>query len=216
MDHIITEAEARKLLEPYRTRLRACILAGWERWQELLYTSPGHFTITRATSRANLVYDYIVEAAKKEFLPGGQPEPHVRVSDKHGFLTLTFHDRIVIRFKKFRGRGLSTSGIPTRQQQLFAFQLPMENMPAEVTKAVAGYLLNSLQDEIERAAVTCSVGDEREWIIDLEPEAGPEPATLPTPASTASPGAQPAAPVVRLRSTQDGQGDQANERKGGV
>jgi hypothetical protein len=26
----------------------------------------------------------------------------------------------------------------------------MENMPAEVTKAVAGYLLNSLQDEIER------------------------------------------------------------------
>jgi hypothetical protein len=152
MDHIITEAEARKLLEPYRARLLKCILAGWERWQELLYSSPGHFTTTRATSRANLVYDYIVEAAKKEFLPGGQPEPHVRVSEKHGFLTLTFHDRIVVRFKKFRSRGLWPSGIPTRQQQLFAFQLPMENMPTEVTKAVAGYLLNSLQDEIERGA----------------------------------------------------------------
>jgi hypothetical protein len=216
VDHIITEAEARKLLEPYRARLLSCILAGWERWQELLYTSPGHFTTTRATSRANLVYDYIVEAAKREFLPGGQPEPHVRVSEKHGFLTLTFHDQIVIRFKKFRGRGLWPSGIPTRQQQLFAFQLPMENMPAEVTKAVAGYLLNSLQDEIERAAVTCSVGNEREWIIDLEPEAGPEPSTLPAPASTPSPGGEPAEPVVRLRSAQADQGDQVNERKGGV
>jgi hypothetical protein len=216
MDHIITEAEARKLLEPYLARLHKCIRAGWERWQELLYTSPGHFTSTRATSRANLVYDYIVEAAKKEFLPGGQPEPHVRVSESHGFLTLTFHDRIVIRFKKFRSRGLWTSGIPTRQQQLFALQLPMENMPVEVTKAVAGYLLNSLQDEIDRAAVTCSVGNDREWIIDLEPEVGPEPTTLPTPAPTPSPSGEPAAPVVRLRSTQEGQGDQANERKGGV
>jgi hypothetical protein len=66
----------------------------------------------------------------------------------------------------------------------------MDGMPP-MTKIVAGYLLDDFQQEIERVAITCSIGSRVIWTLDIpRPQAG-----VVQPFET--PRSQPPAPAVR-------------------
>ncbi|MDP9438009.1 MAG: hypothetical protein M3P49_04600 [Actinomycetota bacterium] len=169
-ERIISVEDAERILEPYVERLALCVQAGWEAWEELGRMAPRSRVPLRPHTRASFVYDHAVQRAREEF---ADDHPRVRIMEKNQLLTLTFEDRLVVRFKKFRdGVNFRTSGITTMQQQLYAYQLPLPGMPHEATKLVTGYVLDELQASIETVAIACSDGSRLEWFLDITDAGG--------------------------------------------
>lgn len=157
---IISEDEARQILEPHYGRLRACHRWAWEQWED---KTPEEQLLYSPRSRASFIHDCIVSRAQIEFagLPG------VKMADDHGFLVLVFEDVVMLRFKKFRDRNLGTCGIATQQQQRFALQQPPISGFPIASNVVSGYLLDELQASMSMVAITCSVGSNLQWFIDI-------------------------------------------------
>ena len=184
-ERIISAEEAEVILEPYVERLALCVQAGWEAWEELGRVAPRSRIPLRPHTRASFVYDHIVQKARDDF---AEDHPRVRVTEKNQLLTLTFEDRLIVRFKKFKDDGnFRTSGIPTMQQQLFAYQLPLPGMPHEATKLVTGYVLDELQASIDTVAIACSDGPRLEWFLDIT-DAGGESDSVVEPIQPLQPG----------------------------
>ena len=168
MDELISAEEAQELLYPQRAKkLAACIQGGWDKWRELGRRAPDLQIPLNASTRALIVHNHITDLARKEFAD----DPAVHVGDNRGFLILTIEEKMVVRFKKYRNKSFKTSNIPTRQQLQFAYQLQLPGMPPEATRLVAGYLLDELQTSIETIAVTCSIGPDLQWMLDISDEA---------------------------------------------
>jgi hypothetical protein len=172
MVDVISRNAAELIVQPHQDAISSCLYNAWDRWSD----DTSLPTPVRPGTRANLVYDYAVAEAWR-ILDG---RTGMTLTEQRGFLLVSIDDALLLRFKKFR-TGLVTSGIPTGQQQLFAYQqLTLDAMP-EMTKIVAGYLLDEFQREIARAAITCSVGSRRVWAIDLPRPGVATVAEIPTP-----------------------------------
>lgn len=161
---VISRDRAVVILAPHEARIGACLWNAWDRYK-------GETQLPVAISnraRANLVYDYAVVEARAT-LAGVEG---LSLSESRGFLLVAVNDALLLRFKKYRD-GLATSGIQTRQQQLFAYQqLTLDGMPP-MTQIIAGYLLDPFQREIERVAITCRIGSRLVWALDVpDPRAG--------------------------------------------
>lgn len=162
MTQPITAPEARQLLSPHLKKISACIEEGWKRWRALVDGDAELGLILSNRSRASIVHDCIRHEAKMAFYK----DDDVHVSEKRGVTLLTFSDKIVLRFKKFRDERMRTSGIPTQQSQDYAAQtLPgME----ELTHLVAGYLPDDTGIGLHLAAITCSLDNDQLWVLDLD------------------------------------------------
>lgn len=186
--NVISRPAAEAILSPHTAVISECLYNAWDHW-----SSTELHAAVRPGTRASVVYDYAVAEAWR-LLSGREG---VSLSEQRQFLCVTIDDALLLRFKKFR-RGLATSGIPTGQQQLFAFQqLSIDGMPP-MTHIVAGYLLDEFQREIARAAITCSVGTQRIWTIDL-----PRSVEVPVFELTPRPTSQPPLTIVRSAVTPD-------------
>ncbi|WP_411091309.1 hypothetical protein [Streptomyces sp. 049-1] len=163
---LITEAEARTLLHPHLPALRACFEGAWKDWQEVEPAVVSKAPQYRATSRANVVYDFLVSRIQREF----EDTPGVTFNSHPGFLAVTFDGRLVVRFKKFRSKSLTVSQIMTLQQRRLASQ--ELDLGLNATTVIAGYLLDSLGTELKKLAVVCPLNGENVWEIDLHGEAG--------------------------------------------
>lgn len=161
------------ILSPHLQKIGGCIELGWRRWLDLLKQDSELGIVISARSRANLVYDFIRYEAVNAFDGSGS----VTVGDSRGFLLLTFEERIVLRFKKFRDRKLRTSGVPTQQRREFANQV-LPGMEA-LTHLVAGYLPDKEGLGLERMAIACSLNDDRLWVLELDLGLGETGATAP-------------------------------------
>lgn len=178
---VITKEEALKILGCHLDDIVAVVIAGWSDWQDINKSDPAKTATKSGRTRASWVYDAMAAKAKEVFAD----KPDVHVSESRGFVTLTFDNKIVMRFKKFRGRALRTSGIATQQRLEFETQqLHMDGMT--VTGVVAGYLLDRIEQQQEKLAITCPLNGDNLWVIELEiPGASIEtitPAVAPTPA----------------------------------
>jgi hypothetical protein len=159
---VISEEEARQILAEHLDDLTEVISAGWQDWQSLQQDAPRSALRSKKT-RACWVSDAMRDKALELF----DSKDGVVVSEKRGFVTLTFDNKLVLRFKKFSSGRLRTSGINTHQRWEFQTQqLHIEGLT--VTTLVAGYLLDSLEQYQKKVAITCPVIDENEWVIDLE------------------------------------------------
>ncbi len=149
------------ILEPYLPTLDKCFQAAMARWQSWLGKLEGSPADVSARTRANTLYDFIAAEVAKRFLP----EPHVRVRKERGFLVVRFHDRVAMRIKKFRSRSLKTSSIATAQALAFAGQsLELSDVTVQpMTHVVAGYLLDDLDVNLAKVAVTCTKFGEHLW-----------------------------------------------------
>ena len=187
---LLSADEAQKILDPHIEDLRACIRVGWHDWETLTQAMPVVGVRTSNRTRAGIVYDAIATEARKRF----RNKPGVDLLSELGFLIVVFDGQLALRFKKYR-YGLRTSNIATHQQLSFAWQAEMDGLPPAATKVVAGYLLNRLQDDIARMAITCSVGPDLRWTIDVAD--APTAATRPIPITATSDAGEPTPPVVR-------------------
>src|SRR6266545_6072218 len=113
MSSVISRETAQSILAPHQDVIGLCLWNAWDRWLK----ETGLPVAVRAASRANLVYDYAVSEAWR-LLDGRHG---LTLTEQRGFLLVTIDEMLLLRFKKYRN-GLSTSGIATSQQQLFASQ----------------------------------------------------------------------------------------------
>lgn len=160
--HPIAADEANKLLSPHLDDIGMCIDKGWKRWRAMLGSDAELGIIISNRSRASLVHDFIRYEATRVF----DGDPRVAVTTDRGFLLLAFADKILLRFKKFRGGSLRTSGIPTQQSREYANQV-LPGMD-ELTHLVAGYLPDEAGLSLSRAAITCTLSEDQLWVLDLD------------------------------------------------
>lgn len=156
---VISEDEAKAILDRHLDKLADVCAAGLPDWQTL---PPGQTARQSRRTRASWIHDVIADKAREQF----DGDPDVEITQKHGFVTLTFEGKLVLRFKKFSGRRLQTSGIRTHQRIAFeSQQLNFDGMT--VTGVVAGYLLDKLEHEFARLAIVCPLNGQNLWEIDL-------------------------------------------------
>ncbi|QHC70784.1 hypothetical protein [Rathayibacter sp. VKM Ac-2801] len=162
IDELMTEDEAAELLAPHRAALASFLLTGWADWIKLVEQNPILATV-RNTTRANIVYDRVTELAEAYFDGEG-----ITTTRSKQFLAVTLADgRLILRFKKFTGRSMRTSGIPTAQRlEIEAQQVELDGMA--VTHLTVGYLPDDLGVELDLTAVVCSFNGRPLWSIDLD------------------------------------------------
>ena len=160
--HPLDRDEAVSVLDPHLDRITSVLTAGWRAWEEATKDHRRLSAIASRRTRASLVHDAMTDEAERIFAD----VEGVHASKQRGFLTLTFDDRVILRFKKFRNKRLRTSGIMTNQRSQFEWQqIHIDGMA--VTNVVAGYLVDKLQQGLERVAITCFEGKHNQWVLDL-------------------------------------------------
>lgn len=157
----MTRSQCEETLKAYAPLLNECFTAAWTRWRDWLSTMAGSPGDVSALTRAMALHDFI-RAEVHARLAG---KPGVRIRTTRSLMLVRIHDRVVIRFKKFRSRSLKTSGNPN--QQTIAFDSHQLELPTgslqPITHLVAGYLLDDLEASIEKVAITCLVDGEHFW-----------------------------------------------------
>jgi len=163
---MITQEQAEAELAPYMATLRKCIQSGWENWVEFGRVAPALKAPVSTRGRANLISDWVCNTVRHEFarLRG------VRIIEARGFPELIIKERYVIRFKKLDRKGRSRNILTKQQRDWFNGQLSFPGMsPEDVSRLVAGYILDLLGTEMERVLVTCPIGASGvAWSINLD------------------------------------------------
>lgn len=173
MTTLLTADEAWALLQGHVDDIRACLVAGWNVWDDLGNRVPEHRIKFDSTTRAAIVNNAIAAEANKRFYNVAG----VNVARKGRTLYLTFGGDIILRFKKV-DRNFRTRNIPTKQALRLEYQMEVTGLPPKATVVVAGYLLNALQDSVQGNWLVCSVGADVEWKIPLDIAPPPPPPLL--------------------------------------
>jgi hypothetical protein len=159
-NHLLGRLAAEQQLQPYLPLLNECIQFGWDAWKKD-FAFKHHILSPR--SRAVIIFDEIVARAMVVF----SNRPGVLPRKKNNTFFLHVGDKIVIRFKKI-GKNGKCSSIATRQQMLFTLQMQLPGCEGG-TMVNAGYVLNSLQNEIADKIVVCEFAKRVLWHIPLTP-----------------------------------------------
>jgi hypothetical protein len=155
---VISQERAEEILAPHLNAVGSCLFNAWDHWRGTDLPLS-----VSARARANLVYDFAVGEART-VLEGREG---LVLTDERGFLAVNVEEKLLLRFKKYRGKGLATSGISTLQKRLFDHQqLSIAGME-QVTGIIAGYELDEFQRDIKRVAITCRMGTNLIWTIDV-------------------------------------------------
>lgn len=133
-------------LGSYLGIIRSCIKKGWDDYMSL---SIEHRMKHTTRSRASLVHDYIVYAARQSF----DGIADARLVEINKLFMVTFGADIGLRFKKL-DECFHSSGIPTQQRLDFMCQDDLPGIES-VTHLEAGYSLNPLQTAIEGIYLCC-------------------------------------------------------------
>jgi hypothetical protein len=158
---ILSREQAIEILSPHLQAIEDCIKEAWKQWERFGEIAPELRKPFNAAERAMFIYRHIVENAKHKFceIEG------VQISEKRGFLSLIFDGKLVLRFKKF-DRGLRSSGIPTRQYEIWKSQQMMPGF--EQTRIIGGYRVDSLKRSLFDIHITCPIGSQNEWSFELQ------------------------------------------------
>ena len=165
LEDLLTQEDAEAILAPHRAALFSFLREGWGDWHKVVAAAPMLAT-SRATSRANVVYDRVTERAETYFEGQG-----IHTTRARGFLAVSLGEgRLVLRFKKFQGKSLRTSGIPTAQRlEIERQQVALDGLVS--TYVVVGYLPDDLGVDLDVLAVACTYNGSLVWQIDLRDDA---------------------------------------------
>lgn len=150
--------DVRAALEPIHAQITDIVLGGWGDWRGS--TQIGTWRCKR--SRANFVWEQIIDRAHKEF-DGAQG---VRILEGHETFKFLVSNRVLFRFKKGDEAGLSAN-IPTQlalafhdhDQDLFGF--------LDVYRVEIVYQLNRLETEVSDILVAARDEDRLAWVYSL-------------------------------------------------
>jgi len=152
---ILVESGARKLLTEVEFDLRECVVAGWARWVREVAPL---FSACTSRGRANIVWEFIVDEARRRF-------PGVTVSEDDGRFVLLFHQQITIAFKKLSVDGVPRN-YPTQTALTFARQPELPHM-FDFARVTVGYELNELGTELTSVSANCFNGPCVVWRYEL-------------------------------------------------
>ena len=163
-------------LNPYLSTFTSCIEHGWEQW-ETKYADRHHILDARA--RSAIVYSEIKEEALRVF----DKVEGVVLRIKNGSVMLYIGDDILVRFKKLRKSGHASNIMTDQQRSLYGQQSIPGFLPGNHFNA--GYVLNDLQQSIERCLLVYQEGGRIVWTIDISSATGASATVVPisTPAA---------------------------------
>ena len=176
-------AVVQPIIDKHRGSIVAAVLGGWDDW--LTSPHPGVWRCKR--SRANFVWEQIIERAYGAF----DGSPDIRIIRGHETFKFLIDDRILFRFKKGDGNGLSAN-LPT--QFALAFHDHNQDLLGlpEVHRVEVVYQLNRLETQIADVLVVARVREVVVWTCSLlDSAAGVTPLPMPAPG-------QPPFPARRL------------------
>jgi hypothetical protein len=177
MDDLLSKAEAEALFAPHVVPITDCLNTAWDAWTEVSRSTPGRRL--GKSARARIVWDHATSRAVDVF----GPDPSIGKMTIRGLPVFDF-GRAMLRFKKL-DRTLQTRGIETRQQQIFANQEQVEHLQMSlwrpVPMVIAGYILDRLEQSIERRLLVLLRRGQVVWAIDLPATASGMPAAIPSP-----------------------------------
>ena len=152
---ILSEFGARKLLGHVEHELRECVTVAWARWvREVKPLLPA----CSARGRANIVWEFMVEEARRRF-------PNVPVSEAEGRFVLLFHQQLNVLFKKLSEDGLPRN-YPTQTALEFAQQPELPGM-FDFARVTVGYELNRLGTGLASVSASCLDGPAVRWRFEL-------------------------------------------------
>ena len=150
-------------LSPHLPLIASCIEHGWEQWQTKY--ADKHY-ILDARARATIVNCEIRAKASLVF----EQVEGVVLKRKNGTLFLYIGDDILVRFKKLKNSG-QASNIMTDQQLSLYGQIPIPGiLPGNHFNA--GYILDDLQQSIERMLIAYQEGKRVVWMLDIDSYTG--------------------------------------------
>ena len=153
---MLSRREAADLLTPYLESIQECIEAAWSCYRSKAYER--FRPIFSDRTRANIVYDLIIDEAHRRFDDVRGVEFH----EQNGLIVLGVGKEILLKFKKLDSRGLSRT-YPTQQSLRFDMQDVLPGFPAQRTNLIVGYQLDDLKTEITEILVTCPYGATMLW-----------------------------------------------------
>ncbi len=157
----LTLDEAQAVLSPHLQKVARCFMGAWQKWLVLHTQFPEFTRPLTPRAIANVVSDYIWDFVKTEFadIPGAY------TSDAKSLRLLCINDEVTLRFKKLNNN-YQSSNIPTTQQVAFVQHSFISGIPT-APRLTAGYVLNSLQSEIQALAVTMPQGKQVLWSMPI-------------------------------------------------
>lgn len=186
---VAVETDVKNVLLDFEETILDVVHGAWGDW----LASPHRAQIRFRRTRANLVHDFMVHRAVAGF--DAHPDVHVVYQDETA--KFLFKRKVLVRLKKGDTNHLG-SNIET--QAVLAFTDPQLTIPGlpDVQKVDIVYVLNDLQTEIDRIAVTARDNDVRLWSYDIEDRRVAPVLPLVQPIAPAEGGT-----VVRLRTNTD-------------
>ena len=155
----LSREAALSLIEAHKERFWRVCEEPWERWKQ----RPDPRLSPR--TRANLIYDWMLDTARREFagVPGAE---FVEVESK-GLVLMRLEEQILVRLRSSTIRvGRGTTRPPTRGCHNEQMSLP--EIPT-ATRVYCGYRLNRFQTDIRDVSISCMSGSRVEWNIEIEP-----------------------------------------------
>ena len=186
----LSRDRALTLIEPHKERFWRICEEPWERWLQL----PDR-TLLHPRTRANLVYDWMLDTARREFA-GVVGAEFVEVVSK-GLTLLRLDGQLLIRFKKLDESRMPRN-YPTRHAREYNQQMSLPEIPT-ATRVFCGYRLNKFETEIRDVSITCTNGVGVAWYIDIERA---EPAVIRLPELETGNNSGEQRPRVRIRRTE--------------
>lgn len=164
---IIPEDQTKELLKPHLDLLFICVKDAWATWEKLGVKSPEIRKPLDSTARANIIWNHIKQNVKNRF----RDIPGVSVREKGRLFALDISGVALIRFKKLNSK-FRSSNVPTKRQMELQMQIQTTDttftgFSDDATWLTCGYVLNALETEIEKYAVTCSVGSKMKYVIPI-------------------------------------------------
>lgn len=206
----ISSEHAQTILQPHLDIIGSCFTDAWDRWKQLEADPRGLGKSLTERTRASFVHDHIWILISERLLG----KAGVREYQRKGLRTVVIAEMVTLRFKKFKDSLLTTSNIPTHQQERLALQLPLEGMEAyaPLVHLTTGYVLDRIRANIEDVRVTCSVDKAVAWSFQVP--------WITVPASGTSFTIEPLSPIdsapVRTRRVRAKQSEQNDERQTGT
>lgn len=151
--------QAAEILGPYLPMLHQLVRKAVDGWMAL----PGEQRMgKRPTTRANWIYDEMVQAALRDLESDG-----IRMKTARGYLRITLAGYFSMKLNKLN-KHLRPANVRTQAAQQFINQIhfQIDDAPAELTNTFLGYKWNATETEID-VYIVCPMGDNNQWTLQI-------------------------------------------------
>lgn len=165
------------ILDRHEDDFRYILDRGWERWLELPVAHRRAIAALEGGLATN-VAAFMKEAAAERF--DGRRDEGIVPRDRYDPPSWSLYNRVLVRFKKMDGSGLSRN-YPTKRARRYLLNLPIEEEELrEAVRVEVGYCLNELETEVAQQWVVHRRGERIVWKYGLQEDGT---AILPLPLS---------------------------------